>query len=62
MRTLWSVCREIVRTLSGIAHELADESAYQRHLRAHGREHSAAEWRKFLDARLSAKFTRPKCC
>ena len=27
--------------------ELADENAYQRHLAAHGRAHSAEEWRRF---------------
>jgi len=42
--------------------ELADETAYQRHLTANGREHSPAEWRKFSDARLRAKYFRPKCC
>ena len=42
--------------------ELADETAYQRHLAAKGREHSPAEWRKFSDERLRAKYFRPKCC
>lgn len=42
--------------------ELADESAYQRHLAANRREHSAEEWRKFSDERLRAKYFRPKCC
>jgi hypothetical protein len=42
--------------------ELADESAYRRHLAAHGRSHSAAEWRRFSDERLRARYTRPKCC
>lgn len=42
--------------------ELADESAYQRHLAANGREHSPEEWRKFSDERLHAKYLRPKCC
>jgi len=42
--------------------ELADENAYRRHLAAHGRPHSGAEWRRFSDERLRARFTRAKCC
>ena len=42
--------------------ELGDESAYRRHLAAHGRAHSREEWRRFLDARLHARYVRPKCC
>ena len=49
----------LVRTL---ARELADENAYQRYLTAHGREHSAEQWRRFSDERLGAKYLRPKCC
>lgn len=48
--------------LVALARELADENAYQRHLAAHGRVHSGQEWRRFCDHRLSAKYTRPKCC
>jgi len=54
--------RRIVRLLAGLLRELADESAYQRHLDRHGRPHSAVEWRRFSEARLSAKYSRPKCC
>ena len=42
--------------------ELSDERAYQRHLSAHERVHSAEEWRKFSDHRLKAKYSRAKCC
>jgi hypothetical protein len=42
--------------------ELADENAYQRHLAAHGRPHSGAEWRHFTEHRLRAKYARAKCC
>jgi hypothetical protein len=42
--------------------ELSDENAYQRYLAAEQREHSAEEWRKFSEARLHAKYFRPKCC
>lgn len=42
--------------------ELADENAYQRYLAYHGRAHSAAEWRRFCEHRLSSRFVRPRCC
>ena len=54
--------RKIGRLVLGLLRELADESAYRRHLAAHGRAHSAAEWRQFSQQRFEAKFTRPKCC
>ena len=54
--------RELARIVAGILKELSDESAYQRHLAAHGRAHSGPEWRRFLEERLAAKYARPKCC
>jgi hypothetical protein len=54
--------RTLFRTLLAILREIADENAYQRYLLAHGREHSAVEWRRFLDERLARKFARAKCC
>ena len=45
-----------------LVRELADENAYRRHLAAHGRSHSGAEWRRFSDERLRARYTRAKCC
>jgi hypothetical protein len=42
--------------------EIADESAYARHLAAHKRQHSAEEWRRFSDERMRAKYARAKCC
>ncbi|HVW05808.1 MAG TPA: hypothetical protein VHB78_12425 [Vicinamibacterales bacterium] len=51
-----------LRVLRGLVHELSDQRAYAQHLQAHGRTHSAAEWRRFSDERLKAKFGRPKCC
>jgi hypothetical protein len=54
--------RALGRLVRALARELADENAYQRHLTAHGRAHSAEEWRKFCDERLRAKYLRPKCC
>ncbi len=50
------------RLLRGLLKELSDEAAYQRHLSAHGRVHSAAEWRRFSSQRQNAKFLRPRCC
>ena len=54
--------RRIGRILWVILKELSDERAYERHLAAHGRRHSAEEWRRFADQRLQAKYKRPKCC
>jgi hypothetical protein len=39
--------KRVFKLLLGLLRELADENAYERHLAAHGRKHSAAEWRKF---------------
>ena len=52
----------VLRILWGLLKELSDEAAYKRHLQAHGRQESGEEWRRFSHERLSAKFTRPKCC
>jgi hypothetical protein len=46
----------------GLLRELAGESAYARHLKAHGRAPSAREWRRFSDEWLRRKYTHPKCC
>jgi hypothetical protein len=54
--------RLAVRLFIGLLRELSDEAAYERHLAAHGRTHSASEWRKFSECRLRAKYLRPKCC
>ena len=55
MRYVWSI-------LVGIVRELTDENAYSRHLKAHGVEHSAEEWRRFHEHRLASKYARAKCC
>jgi hypothetical protein len=55
MNTFW-------RIVVGLLRELSDESAYQRHLAAHGRTHSPEEWRRFSDCRLKAKYLRARCC
>ncbi len=54
--------RRFGKLLLALLRELADENSYQRHLSAHGLEHSAAEWRRFSERRLQAKFARAKCC
>jgi hypothetical protein len=48
--------------LLALLRELSDENAYHRHLAAHGRAHSGAEWRRFSEKRLRAKYLRAKCC
>ena len=50
------------RIILGILREIADENAYARHLACHGVTHSAAEWRRFSEDRLRAKYARAKCC
>lgn len=54
--------KQFWRIIIGILRELSDESAYERHLRAHGRTHSGAEWRLFSEHRMKAKYQRAKCC
>jgi len=54
--------KRLAAILLGILREIADENAYARHLAAHGRPHSAEEWRRFSEERLRAKFARAKCC
>jgi uncharacterized short protein YbdD (DUF466 family) len=54
--------RRLAALLAALLRELADESAYQRHLRRSGAAASPGEWRRFSDERLKARFTRPKCC
>jgi hypothetical protein len=54
--------RALGKILVGLLRELSDETAYQRHLAAHGRVPSGDEWRRFSEERLRAKYVRPKCC
>lgn len=56
------VIYKLWRFLVALLRELSDETAYQRHLAAHGSVHSAAEWRNFQNARLRQKYMRAKCC
>jgi hypothetical protein len=57
-----SLLRRFGRLLWGILRELADETAYQRHLKAVGRPPSPEEWRRFADERLRTRYARAKCC
>lgn len=54
--------RAFWRIVVGLLRELSDETAYERHLAAHGRAHSAEEWRHFSEHRMKAKYARAKCC
>lgn len=54
--------KELWRIIVGILRELSDESAYERHLKAHGCVHSGEEWRRFQEHRLRGKYARAKCC
>jgi hypothetical protein len=54
--------RRFARLVWALLRELADENAYDRHLAVHGRPHSRAEWRRFSEERLRAKYARAKCC
>jgi hypothetical protein len=54
--------RAFLRGLMALLREIADENAYERHLRTYGRVHSATEWRRFSDERLARKFAQGKCC
>ena len=55
-------CRRFGTLVMKLLRELADEDAYGRHLKFHGREHSPAEWRRFSDERFRRKSIQPKCC
>jgi hypothetical protein len=54
--------RTVLSTIWAILREIADENAYERHLRTHGCAHSPAEWRRFCDERFAGKYARAKCC
>ena len=54
--------RSFWRFVLALLREIGDENAYQRHLAAHGRAHSGAEWRRFSEERMRDKYARAKCC
>lgn len=51
-----------LKGLLNLLREIGDQNAYARHLAAHGVEASAAEWRRFSDARFREKYAKAKCC
>jgi hypothetical protein len=53
---------KFLKLIWGLLREISDESAYERHLAAHGRVHSAEEWRRFSEQRMASKYCRAKCC
>ena len=57
-----NVLRRFARLVLATLREISDESAYRRHLTAHGRRHSGPEWRRFSEERHRAKYARAKCC
>jgi hypothetical protein len=61
-RTVSAGMRRAGRFVLSLLRELADENAYRRHLQVHALEHSGAEWRRFSQERLAAKYSRAKCC
>jgi hypothetical protein len=54
--------RRFGRFVLALLREIGDENAYERHLASHGRKHSGAEWRRFSEERMRAKYARAKCC
>ncbi|MGD0579931.1 MAG: hypothetical protein ABSC08_13490 [Bryobacteraceae bacterium] len=54
--------RRCLAFLLQLLRELGDENAYRRHLAAHARSHSPAEWRRFFDARMRSRYRQVKCC
>ena len=54
--------RKLLQFVKDLVAELTDQTAYQRHLAAHGTTHSGVEWRRFCDERYRAKATRSRCC
>ena len=57
-----SLIKKTGSLLLALLRELADENAYQRYLERQGVSASPQEWRRFSNARLAARFERPKCC
>jgi hypothetical protein len=50
------------RFILALLREIGDQNAYNRHLAQHGCQPSGAEWRRFSDERMRAKYARAKCC
>jgi hypothetical protein len=46
----------------GILREIADQNAYERHLKHCGVAHSASEWKRFTEHRFRMKYSQGRCC
>lgn len=57
-----SALRAFGRLVLGILREIADENAYARHLARRDAKPSPEEWRRFMEERLRARYSRLKCC
>ncbi len=57
-----SAIKRAAALLVALLRELSDENAYQRYLAARRLAPSPEAWRRFSNARLAARFERPKCC
>jgi hypothetical protein len=57
-----TILLELLKFVRGLAKELSDEAAYERHLARAAVSHSPEEWRKFSDARFRRKYRNGKCC
>lgn len=53
---------KFLRLVLDLLKEIGDETAYRRHLDLLGLQHSGAEWRRFADERMRARYQRAKCC
>ena len=56
------ILRQFARVFLAILRELADENAYNRHLKAHACRNSPEEYRRFQSEHFKAKYQRAKCC
>ncbi len=54
--------RSFLRGVLELLREIGDQNAYARHLKRHGVENSAMEWRRFSDERFRTKYQKAKCC
>ena len=54
--------RTFGRIILALLREIGDENAYARHLAVHRCAHSRAEWHRFSDERMRAKYAQAKCC
>ncbi len=54
--------RAFGKLILAVLRELADESAYRRHLDLCGLAHSPEVWREFSDERAKLRYSRAKCC